>query len=98
MTIFKDNLEYINKHNEEAAQGKHTFQLGVTKFADISHEEWVASLNQRKSVADTPVTYTKPDPLRADSKDWRDDVSSVSYLNLYFDLPRLYNHKCNFEM
>jgi len=73
MTIFKDNLEYINKHNEEAAQGKHTFQLGVTKFADISHEEWVASLNQRKSVADTPVSKTNPNPLRKDSVDWRDD-------------------------
>merc|ERR1711997_143241 len=62
-----------NKHNEETAQGKHTFQLGVNKFADISHEEWVASLNQRKSVADTPVTKTNPNPLRKDSVDWRDD-------------------------
>ena len=77
MNIFKDNLEYINKHNEEASQGKHTFQLGVTKFADISHEEWVASLNQRKSVADTPAAEVKPLPLRADSKDWRDDVSTL---------------------
>ena len=81
MTIFKDNLEYINKHNEEAAQGKHTFQLGVNKFADISHEEWVASLNQRKSVADTPVSKTNPNPLRKDSVDWRDEVSSLANLS-----------------
>ena len=97
MTIFKDNLEYINKHNEEAAQGKHTFQLGVNKFADISHEEWVASLNQRKSVADTPVTKTKPNPLRKDSVDWRDDVSSLTNLVFEHALSKIRDVSCTHQ-
>ena len=82
--MFKDNLEYINKHNEEAAQGKHTFTLGVNKFADITHTEWQNSLNVRKIVKDTyPAPVTMRTKARADSKDWRDDVSGFIKL---FDL------------
>ena len=80
--MFKDNLEYINKHNEEAAQGKHTFTLGVSKFADVTHTEWKESLNVRKSVKDThPAQISKPNANRPDSVDWRDEVSH--FLKLY---------------
>jgi len=34
--IFKENLEKIEKHN----QGGHSWQLGVTKFADLTKEEF----------------------------------------------------------
>ena len=74
--MFKDNLEYINKHNEEAAQGKHTFTLGVNKFADITHTEWQKSLNVRKTVKDThPAPVTMRDATRPDMVDWREEVS-----------------------
>merc|ERR1712236_107482 len=34
--IFKENLEKIEKHNQEG----HSWQLGVTKFADLTQEEF----------------------------------------------------------
>merc|ERR1712002_1248037 len=34
--IFKENLEKIEKHNQEG----HSWQLGVTKFADLTKEEF----------------------------------------------------------
>merc|ERR1719367_790547 len=36
MNIFSDNLEKIARHNEEAANGVHTFTLGINQFADLS--------------------------------------------------------------
>ena len=38
--IFKDNIEYIDKFNNE---GNRTFKLGVNKFADLTTEEFLAS-------------------------------------------------------
>ncbi|XP_075665578.1 ananain-like [Castanea sativa] len=38
--IFKDNVEYIDKFNNE---GNRTFKLGANKFADLTHEEFLAS-------------------------------------------------------
>merc|ERR1711970_843059 len=34
--IFKENLEKIEKHNQEG----HSWQLGLTKFADLTQEEF----------------------------------------------------------
>jgi len=74
LNVFKDNLEYINKHNEEAAQGKHTFTLGVNKFADVTHAEWQKSLNVRKTVKDThPAPISMRNAARPDHVDWRDE-------------------------
>ncbi|XP_074596137.1 cathepsin L-like peptidase [Brevipalpus obovatus] len=38
--VFIENLEKINKHNEEARKGLHRYTLGVNKFADLSAEEF----------------------------------------------------------
>ena len=75
-------MEYIKIHNEEAAQGKHTFTLGVNKYADLTHAEWQQKFNARKSV-DKPYHMDKPTEGRADSVDWRDEVSSPKILFLY---------------
>jgi len=40
--IFHDNYNYIEKHNAEAAEGKHTYTLRVNQFADMTHEEFMA--------------------------------------------------------
>lgn len=72
LTAFADNLQYIARHNEEAAQGKHTFTLGVNKFADLTHEEWQAKFNQRKNVEDKPVQNSEPIDGRAAEVDWRE--------------------------
>jgi hypothetical protein len=39
--IFRDNLRYIEREN---ARPGRTYWLGVTEFADWTHEEWVAML------------------------------------------------------
>lgn len=36
--IFKDNLRYIDEHNRE--ENKHSFQLGLNRFADLTNEEF----------------------------------------------------------
>ncbi|OMO65359.1 hypothetical protein COLO4_31316 [Corchorus olitorius] len=38
--IFKDNLEYIRKFNKAANK---TFKLGVNEFADMTHDEFLAT-------------------------------------------------------
>ena len=37
-------MAYINKHNAEAAGGKHSFTLGVNKHADLTTEEFAQML------------------------------------------------------
>ena len=73
---FANNLEYINKHNEEAAQGKHTFTLGVNKYADLTNEEYRQTLLGRE-VYKEPVHQMKRVASRSDipeSVDWREEV------------------------
>ena len=33
--IWEDNLAIINKHNEEAAKGHHSYWMGINQFADM---------------------------------------------------------------
>ena len=76
---FAKNLKYINKHNEEAAQGKHTFTLGVNKYADLTNEEYRKTLLGR-GINKEPVHKMKSVEPRsdiADSVDWRDKVRYV---------------------
>merc|ERR1712179_189443 len=40
MKVFSDNLEKISRHNDEAANGLHTFTLGINQFADLTLEDW----------------------------------------------------------
>ena len=44
-TNFVKNREYVKKHNDEAAQGRHTFTLGMNKFADLTVQEFEAQYN-----------------------------------------------------
>lgn len=54
-TIFRDNLETIAAHNEEARAGKHSFTLGATVMADLTNAEY------RKLY----LGYSKPKPVDA---------------------------------
>merc|ERR1712018_870080 len=59
MKAFADNLEKIAKHNKEAAEGKHTYTLGVNKFADLTEQEWRDTLTLNVVKEDKPVHYMK---------------------------------------
>merc|ERR1712227_487156 len=74
MKVFADNLEKIAKHNKEAAEGKHTYTLGVNKFADLTEQEWRDTLTLNVVKEDKPVHYMKSKNVNIpDSVDWRDE-------------------------
>ena len=80
MTAFADNLDKIAKHNKEAAEGKHTYTLGVNKFADLTETEWRDTLTLN-IVKDDKPKYTMKSKVAdiPDAIDWRDEVINFSY-------------------
>jgi cathepsin L len=42
--VFKNNIDIIEKHNNEYSMGMHTYTLGVNQFADWTIEEFRASM------------------------------------------------------
>lgn len=70
---FAKNLDFINKHNEEAARGEHTFTVGINKYADLTNEEYRETL-LGMNVQKEPVFQMKKALSKtavADSVDWR---------------------------
>ena len=73
--IFKDNIEYIDKFNNE---GNRTFKLGVNKFADLTTEEFLASYtgykisNQPSSLNATRFRYEALTEEVPATMDWRE--------------------------
>jgi len=51
--IFKNNIDLIDIHNEQADQGKWTFTLGVNHLADLTNEEYRVMLGFRSSKTDS---------------------------------------------
>ena len=86
MKTFADNLERIEKHNKEAAAGKHSFTLGVNKFTDLTNAEWreflQCGLNITKEGKPTSQRKKKFAKI-PDHVDWRDQVSYI-YKNILF--------------
>ncbi|GAB6029261.1 hypothetical protein CHUAL_005028 [Chamberlinius hualienensis] len=79
MQNFFNNLDLIDQHNAQFKAGKSSFEMGVTKFADMTNEEYQSVMLSPRD----PKTYRqdriKPkhahvrDSLKADpdSVDWR---------------------------
>ncbi|KAJ8035983.1 Cathepsin L [Holothuria leucospilota] len=40
--IWEDNLQLVNKHNDEHSRGLHSYTLGMNEYADMTNEEFVA--------------------------------------------------------
>merc|ERR1712025_110386 len=40
-TIFKENMEFIKKHNNAFVQGKETYTVGINGFTDLTNDEFV---------------------------------------------------------
>ena len=78
--IFKANVAMINKHNEEAEAGKHTYTLGLGPFTDLTFDEWKATYlandfaqyaNYTKNIVVLPEVVQLHGRAGADSVDWR---------------------------
>merc|ERR1711997_354916 len=51
--IWEDNLKFIDEHNAAAANGEHTFEVGVNEYADWSTDEFVKFMNGFKNSSET---------------------------------------------
>jgi cathepsin L len=74
--IWQKNLDYVNKHNEEAAAGVHTYTLGMNQFADMTSKEFTAFFNgyNAKTAMQAKPThkFVRPNAKLPDNVDWRD--------------------------
>ncbi|XP_078619390.1 procathepsin L-like [Branchiostoma floridae x Branchiostoma japonicum] len=80
MAIFENNTKFINKHNNEADIGMHTYWLGHNQFAHMTHKEFLQNViggclldtNTSKSTADHVHEYDPTLTDVPDTVDWRD--------------------------
>ena len=66
-TIWSSNLDAINTHNKEFAQGKQTYKMGVNEFTHLKYDEFLAQNTGYKKTAlrgattrKAAITTTKP--------------------------------------
>merc|ERR1712080_60148 len=72
--IFASNLAKIAQHNEEYARGEHSWKMGVTQFADLTHAEFMEMLTLRvPDMASAKKPYQMQSKVMATSVDWRDE-------------------------
>merc|ERR1712137_53794 len=75
MEIFLQNLERIAEHNIRYRNGEVTYTLGMSRFGDMTHPEFVARFNGYKSnglAKKAGKTFMKPANFQAPaSMDWR---------------------------
>ncbi|KAJ8943309.1 hypothetical protein NQ318_004750 [Aromia moschata] len=80
MKIFMENSHKVAKHNKLYAQGLVSYQLGINKYADMLHHEFVQTLNGfnksknmlRGQDLDDAITFIPPANVQLpDSVDWR---------------------------
>jgi len=71
--IFASNLAKISQHNEEYARGEHSWKMGVTQFADLTHNEFMEMLTLRVPAnANAVKPYQMQSKVMATNVDWRD--------------------------
>lgn len=80
MKIFMDNSHKVAKHNKLYEQGLVTYKLGLNKYADLLHHEFVSQLNGfnksknalRSGESNDAVSFVPPANVKLpDSVDWR---------------------------
>jgi cathepsin L len=73
--IFEKKLKYIRKWNLEHDLGQHSYRLGVNKYSDLTHEEFIKQMNGYKMGNKTKSTGSKflaPGNYKIpDAVDWR---------------------------
>jgi cathepsin L len=72
--IWESNLKYINKHNEEAGNGRHSYTLKMNKFGDLTSEEFGAVYNGYRGVKSRHgIQHSVSEGANPDAIDWRDN-------------------------
>ncbi|EDQ90321.1 uncharacterized protein MONBRDRAFT_1982, partial [Monosiga brevicollis MX1] len=71
LAAFEANLEFINKHNAEHAQGLHSYTVGVNEFADLTIDEFMALYVPSKFNRTMPYNTVYLPATSEDSVDWR---------------------------
>ena len=94
LKVFSDNYDYINAHNEEFNQGKHTYTLGVNRFADWTNQEWKDSLAFKGFRGTLQVKKAKQSvTLDVDIPESVDWVEEVIFQNHILQFNRQYSKK-----
>jgi len=75
--IWEDNIQYIRAHNMRADRGLHTFWLGENEYADMTIDEFKATMNGYRYNASAITQcghYMAPSNVASypDSVDWRE--------------------------
>lgn len=75
--IFKNNLDLVIEHNEQASAGLYSFTLGMNQYADMTNKEYrtmVLGLNAGRTAGQATSTFQKllGAPAAPDSIDHRD--------------------------
>lgn len=76
INIWRNNLEYIKKHNAEADQGVHTYWLKANEYADMTNKEFRQAFNgfrskMNQAPSKAAVHISNPNAELPDSVDWR---------------------------
>lgn len=78
-TIFTENSRHIEEHNQEHAQGRHTYRVGMNEYGDMEHQEFVQVMNGfKRNYGDSlakphATTFLTPHNVKLpDNMDWRD--------------------------
>jgi len=73
--VFGRNLALIQRHNAEFQQGKHSFELALNEFADLSWEEFSATrlgYKAARRVRKAPASHTPSNTTLPAAMDWRE--------------------------
>ena len=84
--IWEDNLNFIGEHNAAAANGEHTYTVGMNQFGDLTTDEinkFFNGYNSSEQLRGEIVNFenVKDDGLPS-TVDW---VNEVSYFPKFFD-------------
>jgi len=76
--IWKSNLKFVEQHNTEANQGKHTFWVAINKFADLTSAEfgkiyngYRMDMHNNKPKVNGKVFEVDPNFTAPTAVDWR---------------------------
>ncbi|KAG4066537.1 hypothetical protein HA402_007173 [Bradysia odoriphaga] len=78
--IFLESKRKIAQHNQLYEMGKVTYKLGLNKYADLLHQEFVSTMNgfnrstsnlYKSNIKSEAVTFIEPDVDVPKSVDWR---------------------------